>query len=145
MIFCAFAITLGLLAVSAWSLSTSTRPPVLSLVSIEPAGILEDTEAEMWLVTFSISNSQNRGAIYIREHGVPVQANVTTNWIAMEAATANCGRSSLQNRFAQILTPLQNHGLDSHVIAKATLDKRFLCAFDNNSEHNVDLVVGFRG
>src|SRR6266478_10111430 len=53
------AVTLvGLLVVLIWPAHTEPRPPVLNLVSMEPAAMFDDI-GEMWLVTLSISNPDN--------------------------------------------------------------------------------------
>src|SRR5258708_38977298 len=50
----------GLIALSILATPAGPRPPVLTLVRVEPAGIIDDTGAEMWLMTLSVTNSDNR-------------------------------------------------------------------------------------
>src|SRR5437667_8979353 len=49
--------TAGVLLVLIGRARAEPRPPVLNLVSIEPAGMIDDSGAEMWLVTFNIRNN----------------------------------------------------------------------------------------
>jgi hypothetical protein len=67
----------------------SPDPPVVRLASVEPAGIMDDNGAEMWLVTVGISNSNPPlsapGAVlFVRNNDRPTEAKLSESWNAVE-------------------------------------------------------------
>src|SRR5437660_8161849 len=79
----------GLLVVIIWHLGTICRAPVLNLVSMEPAGIVDHDGREMFLVTLRISypgnRSRRRGSyLYLRDNGKPIEAKVANRWVTMD-------------------------------------------------------------
>src|SRR5439155_11890740 len=77
----------GLLVVLIWPGHTERRPPVLNLVSMEPAGMFDDI-GEMWMVTLSISNPDNppryENELHVKDTGRPIEAQVGNRWIGVE-------------------------------------------------------------
>jgi len=77
----------GLLVVLIWPAHTEPRPPVLNLVSMEPAGMFDDI-GEMWLVTLSISNPDNapryENDLFVKDTGRAIEAQVGNRWIRVE-------------------------------------------------------------
>src|SRR5258708_19009436 len=65
-------------------------PPVLSILSIEPANVIDDAGVEMRLVNLSISNSEAwpNAPIYVKDTGVPVKERLADHWIQAEASLA---------------------------------------------------------
>jgi len=72
---------------------TRLRPPVISVVSMDPAGIFDDMGKEMWLVTFSISNPNTplrpENSLYVKDSGIPIEVKRTNVWTAVEG-TLGC-------------------------------------------------------
>jgi len=68
---------------------TVPHPPVVNLVSVEPFEIVDDTGAEMFLATLSISNPDNpagpENCIYVRGEGKGIEAKVANRWIGVNA------------------------------------------------------------
>ena len=69
------------------------RPPIISLVSMEPAGIFDDMGKEMSLVTLCISNPNTplrpENSLYVRDFSIPIEVKVTNVWTAVEG-TLTC-------------------------------------------------------
>ncbi len=85
---------------------TPPNPPVLSLVSLEPAGVFDDSGVEMSLLRLSISNSDNRpfnpaNSIYVKDGGRCIEVKVANHWIAAEGTVGALGFCAL--------APLQKH------------------------------------
>ena len=82
----AFAfIIAGALAVMIWPSRRGRCPLVLNIVSVEPAGIIDDAREEMWLVTLRLSNSDARPSspqnrLYFKSRGT------ANRWIGVEGA-----------------------------------------------------------
>jgi hypothetical protein len=82
----AFAfIIAGALAVMIWPSRRGRCPLVLNIVSVEPAGIIDDAREEMWLVTLRLSNSDARPSspqnrLYFKSSGT------ANRWIGVEGA-----------------------------------------------------------
>src|SRR5260370_11568000 len=78
----------GLMAVLLWPSGAGCPPPVLNLVSMEAAGIFDDSGAEMWLGTLSISHSPHLPArpIYVKDSNKPFEAKVPNRWIRVDGA-----------------------------------------------------------
>lgn len=89
------------------------RPPVLRVVSIEPAGVWDDRDVEMWLVTLSISNSENvvgfpENGLNVRESGKPIEVEVVDRWITLEREsrlTVGCHLSASEEKRLFLLAP----------------------------------------
>src|SRR5882672_5197732 len=96
-----------ILVVSIGPHHTNHRPPVLTLVSMEPAGIFDYT-GEMWLVTLSIVNPNNpprpENSLYVKDMGISIEARVTNMWVGVEGTLA-CHLSSGQNHESLLLFP----------------------------------------
>src|SRR5579859_1133540 len=82
------------------------RPPVLNLVSVEPAGIFDEA-GEMSLVTLAISNPDNpprpENTLHVKglSKTKTIEARVTNVWVEVEGTLA-CGLPSghkLENLF----------------------------------------------
>ena len=84
-------ILVGLLVVLIWPARTEPRPPVLNLVSMEPAGMFDDI-GEMWVVTLSISNPDNapryENDLFVKDTGRAIEAQVGNRWIGVEGTLA---------------------------------------------------------
>ncbi len=84
-------ILVGLLVVLIWPAHTERRPPVLHLVSMEPAAMFDDI-GEMWLVTLSISNPDNaprpENTLFVKDTGRAIEAQVGNRWIGVEGTLA---------------------------------------------------------
>jgi len=70
---------------------SSPAPPVANLLSVERANVIDDTGAEMWLVTVGISNALSPSMagphfepIYIKDADVPVEARIDGRWARTE-------------------------------------------------------------
>src|SRR5215470_805926 len=76
-------------AVLALFSGTSPAPPVVRLASVEPAGIMDDNGAEMWLVTVGMSNSNPPlsgpgGVLFIKNEQKATEAKSGQNWSEVE-------------------------------------------------------------
>jgi len=76
-------------------------PPVANLLSVERANVIDDTGAEMWLVTVGISNALSPSMagshfepIYIKDVDVPVEARIDGRWARTEGVI---GTASLRH------------------------------------------------
>jgi hypothetical protein len=74
-----------LLITLAWSGPIMHFAPVLGVAGIEPSGIFDDSGSEMWLVTFSISNSANlpptaQNYLYLDDGKNRIEARVANRW-----------------------------------------------------------------
>ena len=90
-----------------WPEPPARCPLALSVVSVEPADIYDDSGAEMWLATLSISNSDVRprrpeNGLYIKNGGKAIEARVAGRWVEVEGGFAckldpqdTCARSFL--------------------------------------------------
>jgi len=92
------------------SLRPVGRPPVLSFVSTEPAGVMDDNGMEMLLVTLSISNSDNRpptpqNHLYIKENARPIQVRIANRWIEMQETSIACELAPSHKRERLLLLP----------------------------------------
>jgi len=98
---------LVILGVLIGSTCVTRRAPVLNMVSIVPAGVFDDS-GEMWLLTLSISNPDNRHwrgtEIHIKDVGSSIEARVTDRWIAVEGKLG-CHLNSWQKRDIVLLLP----------------------------------------
>ena len=69
-------------------LPTRLRAPVVSLVSMEPAKIFDDTGKEMWLASLRISNPNTKtpprpeNSLYVKDF--KIQIKVTNVWVEIE-------------------------------------------------------------
>jgi hypothetical protein len=77
-----------LLAMYLWPM-LSIRQPVLNVVRVEPAEIIDDTGKEMSLVTFTISNPERRtnhveNLCFVGDSGRRIEAKVADRWIVVE-------------------------------------------------------------
>ncbi len=66
-----------------------SRPPILSVARVEPAGMSDDSGLEMLLVTLSITGpenplSRNEKRLFVKDAGVPIEAKVADRWITVE-------------------------------------------------------------
>jgi hypothetical protein len=91
---------MGLLVVLMLATSTGPRPPVLTLVRVEPAGIIDDSGAEMWLMTLSVSNSDNRpprpeNRLYVGEGDGPIEVKIGSRWIGLHGTLGRLGDCEL--------------------------------------------------
>ena len=75
----------------------SAPPPVVSLLGVEGANVIDDTGAEMWQVTVGISNAvptfmagPHFEPVYIKDGDVPVEARVGGRWTKIEAVIGTC-------------------------------------------------------
>jgi len=88
----AIALTMVGLLLLSWPAHPGPRSPVLSLVSIEPAGIWDDAGAEMWMVTLSVSNSQISSSsdlwveysVWVKYSARSFEARVAGRWTGMD-------------------------------------------------------------
>ena len=95
-----------------WRAAPKERnPPVLELVSLEPAGIIDNTGAEMRLATLSISNSDvepiiAKNVLFVEDGGRPIEAKVADDrWVALEQKLGNCALPPGGKVERQILMP----------------------------------------
>ena len=104
-------ILVGLLVVLIWPAHTEQRPPVLNLVSMEPAGMFDDI-GEMWLVTLSISNPDNaprpENTLFVTDTGRAIEAQVGNRWIRVDGTLA-CHLPVAQKHETLLLMPAGTH------------------------------------
>ena len=102
-------LTAVLVVVLIWSLPTVRRPPVVSLVGMEPAGIFDDAGVEMWLVTLSLSNSYPptsgyQNYLYVKNNARGIEARVGNRLIAVKGML-DCGLGPGQRVERMLLMP----------------------------------------
>jgi len=101
----------GLLVVLIWLAHTERCPPVLNLVSMEPAGMFDDI-GKMWMVTLSISNPDNapryENDLFVKDTGRPIEAQVANRWIGVEGTLA-CHLPAGQKHETLLLMPAGTH------------------------------------
>src|SRR5260370_21710170 len=104
-------ILVGVLVVLIWPARPEQRPPVLNLVSMEPAGMFDDI-GEMWLVTLSISNSDNaprpENTLFVKDTGRAIEAQVGNRWIRVDGTLA-CHLPVAQKHETLLLMPAGTH------------------------------------
>ena len=66
-----------------------SHPPILSVVRVEPAGVLDDNGLELQMVSLSISaptNLRSRPAepLFVRTVAIPVDAKVADRWVRVD-------------------------------------------------------------
>jgi hypothetical protein len=90
--------TTALLLVLVLRARTNLDPPVLELVSIEPAGISDVKGTELWLVTFNIRNcnpdtpqARARNSLSVKGGGKVIEAKVGNRWRGVEGTSLFLG------------------------------------------------------
>ena len=86
-----------------WPAHPGPPPPVLNLVSMEPASIGDDAGAEMWGLTLSISNSQiwPSRPLWVRYSARSFEASVASRWTGMDV-----------DPWASVMGPLDDHEVE---------------------------------
>jgi hypothetical protein len=87
--------------------SNGGLPPVVSVLGIEPANIMDDAGAEMWLVTLSISNSVTwpNEPVFVKDSDIPVEAKVASRWVGVEGQIGLCALSHFQPHRIDVVVP----------------------------------------
>jgi hypothetical protein len=81
--------------------------PVVTVLGIEPANIIDDAGAEMWLVTLSISNSVTwpNEPVFVKDSGVSVEAKVANRWVGVAGQIGDCALSHFQPHRIDVVLP----------------------------------------
>jgi hypothetical protein len=86
------------------------RPPVLSVVTIERAGIVDDAGVEMRLVTLSICNPDERAPapqryLHVKDSRTPLEAKIANHWVPIEGTLGGCQFAPHASRERSIVLP----------------------------------------
>jgi hypothetical protein len=104
-------IVAGLMAVLLWRSGPECGPPVLNLVSMEPAEISDDAGEQMWLLTLSISNSDTRPPLpqnwlyFDEQKGRQTEVRVKNRWSTVEGRVGSGGLAPGKKHEVDILVP----------------------------------------
>lgn len=95
------AAVIALLAVLLWPSGPNCRPPELSFTAREPAGIIDDRGAEMWLVTLGVSNTNDplrpENCLCLEYSREALEARVANRWFRLDGvlpARVDAGRTN---------------------------------------------------
>ena len=85
----------GIVASLLWSAVPIRCPPGLTIVSTEPAGIMDDMDREMWYVTLNLTNSENlvpsrANELYVRGGAGCIEARVAGHWSRVDGMLSTC-------------------------------------------------------
>jgi len=78
-----------------WPERTKVSPPTLSVLSVENAGVLDDNDVEMWLLTLCISNQDQIPnypgyGLYVEDGNRPIEAQVQNRWVPVHGERFGC-------------------------------------------------------
>ena len=102
----------GLLVAVAAFVSPLRRAPMLRVVSLEPASLVDDAGVELAFLTLSISNAEAfpNQPVFVRDAGVPAKARVGGHWIEIhwpqgQVKLADCALSPFKSQNTLLLIP----------------------------------------
>ncbi len=88
------AVVAAAVVVSTLPSSRTLRPPVIRLVTVEPAGIIDDSGEEMRLITLAVKNDNaqkhsdpSRDALFVQDSPKGFEVEMSNSWIRVITAT----------------------------------------------------------